>query len=71
MCTNNFRDIGDLLGQLEDVKFQNRKLVEENAKLHYQLESQEETASALASDIQNRRQEEEQLKKKVKRFVTA
>ena len=67
MMMSYCRDFDNLLSQVEDLKFQNNKLVEEVNKLRQLLESQEETATALTSEIQVRTREGEQLKKKVRR----
>ena len=62
-----YSEIDNLLGQLEDLKFQNGKFVEEITKLHQQLETQEENVMTVAGEIQTKQQEGEQLKKRVKR----
>ena len=67
MMMSYCRDFDNLLSQVEDLKFQNNKLVEEVNKLRQLLESQEETATALSSEIQVRKRDGEQLKKKVRR----
>ena len=67
MMVSYCRDFDNLLSQVEDLKFQNNKLVEEVSKLRQLLESQEETATALTSEIQVRTRDGEQLKKKVRR----
>ena len=67
MMMSYCRDFDNLLSQVEDLKFQNNKLVEEVNKLRQLLESQEETATALTSEIQVRTRDGEQLKKKVRR----
>ena len=67
MMMSYCRDYDNLLSQVEDLKFQNNKLVEEVNKLRQLLESQEETATALTSELQLRTRDGEQLKKKVRR----
>ncbi|XP_053398172.1 inositol 1,4,5-triphosphate receptor associated 2-like [Mercenaria mercenaria] len=59
-------DIGELLQELEDLKFQNRKLFEEQTQLRNQLDTQEEVTTNLTTELQNRNKDEEQLRKKIK-----
>ena len=63
------RDIGELLQQLEDLKFQNRKMCEEQVQFRNQLDSQEEVTTNLTTELQNRNKDEEQLRKKIKRLI--
>ena len=57
----DFRDTEELLNEIEDLKFQNRRLSDENGQLHRQLESQEEL-------VTQRNKEEQMQKKKIKRL---
>jgi len=57
----DFRDTEELLNEIEDLKFQNRRLSDENGQLHRQMESQEEL-------VTQRNKEEQMQKKKIKRL---
>ncbi|KAL4233552.1 hypothetical protein ACF0H5_008232 [Mactra antiquata] len=59
-------DIGELMNQIEDLKYLNHKLSEDNLQLTCQLDTQDEQISQLTTELQNKNKEEEQLKKKLK-----
>lgn len=69
MLVISFSDIGELINKVEDLKYMNHKLNEDNVQLNSQLEAQDEQITYLTTELVNKNKEEEQWKKKLKRFV--